>query len=557
MRRLCVVVCLILAGPGPLSGCGDVGDGSLYNNSNAWGNGNSNSNGTQWECFSANDCGSGQYCNEFHRCVYPPQQPDAGVPADAFVPPEVEQEYGPPASGDRYVYVALPGQDTVARIDSETLDIATVSVGDQPDLLVTAPGQDVAVVLNAGSDSVSILRTTEAVDAVITLPTPPLYNRLAMGPRGLHAVAYFVMEDPSAQGIGSFQDVSIVHLAPGAERVVDVSVGFRPLGVIFSPEDDVAYVITEDGVSIVDLEGADTGFLAPTLALRRTLTEGDPAEVVITPDGLWALARWDGQALVRALDLVTGDLEDTALAAPPTDIDLTPDGLKLLAVLRSTRSLALVQVPEDIGDASAVETIDCSPLQVGSAVITSTGDQAILFTNATNEKALTLVDLATGEKRTAPLRKGVRWLALSPDGRAALVLHSKVPGDPSPWDDFDTALDKRYGFSLVDLDTLFVKLALTDADPGAFAFSPDGEMAYLIVASAATGLRQVATLDLDSFIVSYTTVGSHPLEIGAVVGTDRIYVSQDHALGRISFIDVATGQLRTVTGFQLNGQIIE
>lgn len=82
-------------------------------------------------------------------------------------------------------------------------------------------------------------------------------------------------------------------------------------------------------------------------------------------------------------------------------------------------------------------------------------------------------------------------------------------------------------------------------------------MAYVIVADPQTGLREVAVLDLTSFIVDAVTLGSHPSQIGTVVGTDRIYVSQEHALGRVSFIDVATGQLRTVTGFQLNSQVIE
>ncbi len=109
----------------------------------------------------------------------------------------------------------------------------------------------------------------------------------------------------------------------------------------------------------------------------------------------------------------------------------------------------------------------------------------------------------------------------------------------------------------MDLESLFVKLQITDADPGAFAVSPDGLLIYLIVADPVSGLRCVARLNLENFIVDTTTVGSHPVEIGAVMGTDKIYISQEHNLGRISFIDVDTHQMHTVTGFQLNSQIIE
>jgi DNA-binding beta-propeller fold protein YncE len=554
MKRLLVILVAAGLASGGLAACGAKSGNGEYEDSDG------GSNNSTWECYSANDCLPGQYCNEFHRCVWPPAQPDAGVGEDAggpFVPPETEYEYGPPASGERYVYVALADQDSVARIDSETLDILTVPVGDRPGVLVTAPGQDVALVLNEGSSTVSILRTVAGVNTTVTLPTPPHFNRIEMGPLGLHAVTYFELEAPETQGIGSFQDVTIIDLTTGSEGVVNVSVGFRPRKVHFAPDETTAYVITEDGVSILDLDGS-TGFFAPTVPMTLDpVGDGDPDEVVITPDGQYALARWANQSLVRAVDLVSGDLVDTALSGPPTDLDLTPDGATLLAVIRSQSELALLDLPGDIGDASAVETLDCTGLVVGSAQITADGDQALLFTNASNVKSITLVDLITHEKRTAILRKGIRWVALAPDGTSALVLHNKVPGDPLPTDDFQTQLDKRYGFSLVDLESLFVKLQITDADPGAFAFSPDGLLVYLIVADPAAGLREVARLNLESFIVDSTSVGSHPVEIGAVMGTDKIYVSQEHHLGRISFIDVDTHQLHTVTGFQLNSQIIE
>jgi DNA-binding beta-propeller fold protein YncE len=470
----------------------------------------------------------------------------------------VEQEFGPPASGNRYVYVPLTDLDTVARVDSETLDVESLVVGDRPTVLVTAPGQDLAVVLNTGSDSVSILRTEAGVDRVVTLPTPPHFNRLVVGPLGMFAVSYFVLESPDTQGIGSFQDVSVIRLAENQEEVLNVSVGFRPRAVTFAPDESAAYVITEDGVSILDLAGATGGFIAPTVPVSANpFVEGIPDEVVVMPDGSYAFARWQSMSMVRAVNLQTADSTDTPLGAPPTDIDLTAAGDRLVSVIRARSEIVIMDVPGDIGDASALDTLDCTPLNIGSAVLTEDGEHAIVFTNAVNEKAISVVELATGNKQTAMLRKGVRTLAIAPDGTIALILHNKIPGDPSPLDDFETQLDKRYGFSLFNLDTLFAKLQITDADPGAFAFVPDSSAAYLIVADPDQNLREVLKLNLQNLIVSSYLVGSHPVEIGSVLGTNRIYVSQDHPMGRISFINVGTGELRTVTGFQLNSQIIE
>ena len=510
--------------------------------------------GTHWECFSANDCNPGEYCNEFNRCVPVREGPDGGI----IEPPEVEEEFTPPASGERYVYVALTEGDMVARVDSVNLDVTTIEVGGRPTILRTAPGRDLAVVINSSSDSVSIIRTEDGADTVKTLNTPPHYNRLAIDPEGEYAVAHFELEQPDMQGIGSFQDVSVIRLEKGREAVFNVSVGFRPRQVVFSPDGDMVYVITEDGISVLDLQGMNAGFVAPTVPVSfDPLGEGMPSEVLIGPDGLYAFARWSNIPMVRAIDMLTWELIDTPLSAPPTDIDLSPEGQRLVAVSRSVSEVAVMEVPDDIGDASALLLIDCSPSIVGSSIILPGGEEALVYTNAYNDKSIHLLNLLTGEKRSALLRKGIRNLSISPDGSTALVLHNKIPGDPQPGDDFETQLDKRFGFSLLRVDNLFAKLQITEADPGSFAYMPNSEAAYLILADPWIALRSVLELNLINFIVSEYTVSSHPEEIGVVPGTQRLYVSQDHPMGRISFINTINGEMRTVTGFRLNSQITE
>ena len=59
--------------------------------------------------------------------------------------------------------------------------------------------------------------------------------------------------------------------------------------------------------------------------------------------------------------------------------------------------------------------------------------------------------------------------------------------------DFETQLDKRPGFSLLSLDTLFVKLQLTEAEPGAFTFLHDSSAAYLIASEEAGDIFDPAT----------------------------------------------------------------
>ncbi len=568
-RRLTLLFSLLLV-PVQIQCAGGDGDPGADGDGDGDGDtdGDGDGDGT-WDCFSANDCDPGQWCNEFHRCVWPPggdgdadADADGGLDGDVepWIPPEVEQEFGPPSSGDRFVYIALPDLDAVARVDSETLDVNSLPVGDRPGQLATAAGQDLAVVLNEGSDSVSILRVLEddGEDQIVTLPTPPRLNRLAVGPLGQHALAWFELLSPDAEDVGSFQDVALIRMIDGDERVVGVSVGFRPREVLFAPDGATAWIVTEDGLSILDLETVEEGFVAPTIAVRLDpFTESIPDEVVVSPDGTFAFARWFDLPVVRSIDLSTGDIVDTPLSGIPTDIDILDGGARLLAVVRETSRLVLMDVPGALGDPEALEYIECGTLTVGSAVVDPEGRRALVFTNAMNQKAIALVDLESGEIRIALLRKGIRNVALSPDGETALILHNRVPGEPSPDDDFETQLDHRWGFTMLDLDSLFAKLQITEADPGGFTFLPDSSAAYLIVADPASGLRRIATADLDSFIVTDVTMGSNPLEVGNVPGTGRVYVSQEHELGRISFIHVETGEVRTVTGFQLNSGITE
>ena len=70
----------------------------------------------------------------------------------------------------------------------------------------------------------------------------------------------------------------------------------------------------------------------------------------------------------------------------------------------------------------------------------------------------------------------------------------------------------------------------------------------------ATGVRRVDLVDLRSFIVDGLGLGSPPEGAGYVEATDKIFVSQEHPTGRITFLDRDSG-VETVTGFRLNDAV--
>ncbi|MEZ4368670.1 MAG: hypothetical protein R2939_20705 [Kofleriaceae bacterium] len=523
------------------------------------------------ECFSSSECPVGWTCGDFGTCLPPPGPgPDGGVPPP---PPETELEFGPPTASSRFVWVAMTESDALARIDGQTLEVTSTPVGERPRVLTTLPGTDTAIVLDGAHGAVTVVRPSAAGELVETRAILPRLNALAASPSGLHAVAYFdlsraIDEAGSLEAVGavgSFQDVSVIGLAAGGARTVDLTVGFRPRAVTFDAAGERAYVITDDGVSVIELEAALDG--GPTIVPPIALTadpwaDGSALDVEITADGALALAREPGSPTVRVVALTgpsAGDGWDVTLPATPSDVELAPDGGTAYAILRELGAMAVIELPEDALDPSGVELVELTGATLGSLTLTPDGRLGISYTNATLDERVTVIELeAPGWPRhTFGLQKAVRAVAVAPDGDRLLVLHARA-GDPGQAT-VEQFIDRRAGYSTVDLATGFAKLQLTEVDPGPFAFAPDAPRAYLALdgGDAPGATRELHELALDSGVVRVIELGSPPAAVGTLPGTGQVFVAQRHPLGRISFVEVPTGLARTVTGFDLNGQIVD
>ena len=194
-------------------------------------------------------------------------------------------------------------------------------------------------------------------------------------------------------------------------------------------------------------------------------------------------------------------------------------------------------------------------------VLSHDGRRALLFTNAVDDKRLTMVQLdQTGYPTvTWPLRKSVRAVGISPSGGSAIVLGAKAFGDPSTATSFDEYIDRSYGYSLVDLASGFAKLQITDVDPGPFVYAPDGSKAYVALDGGddPTATRAVQVVTVQTGVVTTDVLGSPPAAVGVLPSVNAAFVSQRHPLGRGSFVGFVTDAVRTVTGFDLNSQVVD
>jgi hypothetical protein len=595
---------------------------------------------------------------------------DAGLGAGAQ-PPEQETkvDYLAPRAGDRRVYVANPTRNTVTIIDSTTLAISEQATGDTPIVVATVPGKDVALVINAGSHTLRVLRDTAT--CAKSFPIVAKANAVAIAPDGLHAVVWF----DSAQSIpgitssssGSTQEVSVVGLGTGcdADKVASVSVGYNPTTVVFSSDSTAAFVVTDDGISELrfaningpsiapftridsgsltlltpdagaalgqdggaqpgpqthglpadggeqgdaddvtpeadalppvidalsrpdfgtrppdasgllkdgavpeDTGKADTGTSPPDARPDADRTDSAPVvvkgkavDVSVTKTGEYAIARREGSGAILLIDLKAKTVLTALLSSEITDLDLVdaPTGAQAFAVLRSESKLVRLDIPAGFSDPARRKEWSFSGATIGSVTISPKSTYALLYTTATASKDLAVFDLVREQVLTPPpdIHKNIRAVAIAPDEKTALVLHTRTaPSSSSKEPSQQDIVDQSYGYTMVDLTTGFSKLQLTQADPAPFTITPDSSHAFVLLRDDKTSIRVAQRISLTSFLATDFPLGSPPNSIAALSPTThKVFVGQVYSEGRISFIDWVSGSVESVTGFALNGRI--
>jgi hypothetical protein len=291
---------------------------------------------------------------------------DAGV--DAPPEQELESTFGSPVATGRYVWITNPQSGRVAYINAATLQIEVVDAGNAPTYLaaVPDPADDVAIVLNVLSLDATVLRASEGSLSAISLPVPSSGNAWAVSSDGRWATAWTDargLESPDP--IDGYQDITILDLSTGTERSTALSVGYRPVLLSYDDEGTRLFAVTQDGITIVDLEGAE-----PAVAANVPLTD-DPLEdvttrdVAITPNGELALVRRDGEATVDIFSLTDESQTVVMLPDDVTDLDLSVDGSVAVAVIRNAGQVALLRLPQIVSAPDSYGLFDVAGTVVG------------------------------------------------------------------------------------------------------------------------------------------------------------------------------------------------
>ena len=535
---------------------------------------------------------------------------DTGASGDPTEGPPMEDEdegdFRVPRASGKYLYSASQTTDSVAVIDTATLVIDVVEVGQGPTVVQPIPGQNgdagSVVVLDQGSDDIAVLRTSaDGTTSVTLFPVTAGANNLAVAPDGAHVVVYHDFDGPEQLGPGSDQELTVLDVAAGTTHAM--TVGAHPRDVVFSTDHTTAWVITAAGVNVIAF--ADLGIVGKPPLLPVVADPGiDPAtiEVQVSASQGIALARVFQSPWVAVTDLADGTLVVLDLPGAPTDLDLAPAGDFAVLTIADTVSSTFLELPLPLEQGGQFTATAVDGEYVGQSAIAPSGDAILLFTTV-DPNALTAApspvlrvpddpafaestgttgttgtdttgttadtDTTAGppppnfddprQRITLARREGNSWslvtqfvevpvtsVGVAPDSLNAILVHAADPTTPAaPW-----------SYSLLDLTPKFplLKRQNTQAEPGTVLFTPDGDRAAVLLRDDAQDVRKVDLVDLGNFIVAPLLLGSPPEGAGYVDATAKIYVSQAHPTGRITFVGPA-GDVQTVTGYVLNDSV--
>jgi hypothetical protein len=557
--------------------------------------------------------------------------PDGGLPPEQ----EEEQLFRVPVVSGRWVWSANPDTGRVAVIDASSYEVHTIEAGFGPTYLAALPapasGGSAALVINVFSEDANLLGADERGVPRISAPIPlhAAANSWAIHESGAFALAWTdARAHKNPDPTEGFQDLTVIDLRePEAIAARRLSVGFRPTRVFMDADDPRAYVVTEPGISVIELDAPG----GPRVD-RDVLLSDNPAhdtaarEVVMTPDGEYALVRREGSASITVVTMASGARVEVTLPGPVSDLDLTGDASFAVAVVRgpvtgsgggasgaggsgggggefggaggesggsaeggadsgdgssagrggeasvaaggaggdgvqspAASVVALLPVP---GIASAPATFALVAIEelFGSVSLAPEGTGALLYTNATPNAHLTLLDTGTGpgafSHRTLDLRLPVYAVIPSPSGAHAIALLAPPVGSAKPG--AFAVVPAASSLPATIQGTLAPTAPLTPSAEAPARVAISDERAVVTVTDRA-GTHAAYLVRLRERTVDTIRLSSEPLAgaLGIVPDANKAFVAQRHPEGRITFIDLETGKERTMTGFELVAKVYD
>jgi len=484
--------------------------------------------------------------------------------ADTQPPVQTDGAERDPLASQRYVFALEIAAKRLTRIDSATLEVAAFAAGLAPMDLAVIGSRETSVMLDA-NNLIEVLDHRQTPATRATFVTARALSHVVAAPDGLHALAYYDWDATDSakrqREPGNINQITVLALEDQALPMADedlraqnVAVGFLPRDIRFASDGHRAVVIGRDSLTPVELLSMVDGIAAPGLVVPLPT---EPAEVLLNPDATLAVLRFPMSPELTVLPLDGGPSRCLVAAAMVNDIAWGPNGSLLVVTAGVTAMLSEVDVAVAVPECGSVP----AGVGIGSAtrlVVDPQHTWALAYVPELTCETLWRVELANLSVTALLLEKAVQAAAFTGDGGYAFLSHMKAPGEPL-WDpaqeDPDASVDKSYGISWLQLDTGAHRLAVSRTPFGQFTFVPakaDGSDGATFVAVLDPGSPQLLRVaHRPGFDDGAIALAAMPLVMGYLASTERVFVTQEHPWGRVTFVDPAGRELRHVTGYAM------
>ena len=482
-----------------------------------------------------------------------------------FPSPEVELEesFLAPVVSGKYLWTANPETNKIARVMADTLAIEVLDAGHGPTYLAALPEgatEGGALVQNELSNDVSVF-LRDGKTGLLDLDRIPVQegaSAWAVGDEGHYAIAWSRAADQDGSSGDGFQDLTVLSFDEQSVVATKLSVGFRPRRVVINHDESHAYVVSEPGISVIEL--GQEPQVVREIALQAPGGEA-PRDVLFSAGGEVAYVAHEGSDQLLLVSTETGEKRSLTLPGSITDLDRSGDGSLLAAVVREAEgsageggaggaspggsSVTLLDAQESIDEPMNQRQLVMDEV-VGSVVLSADASRAVLFTNATDSTRVILLDIEARQQRVVDVRAPARAAFLSEEGNFGVVLMDRAAGS-----------SQAGGFALLSLEQdLFPRIEGTKQPVQFVSLSAEARRALLTTEATSSAPAQTYFARFPSMQVDQVTLPSRPLASGLVPDVGRGFVAQEHPEGRISFFDLESGDSTTLTGFELASKVV-
>jgi hypothetical protein len=449
-----------------------------------------------------------------------------------------------PAADGLYLHLPLAGAlirvrsgGEVDQVDLGEGRVRTVTLAPDEETLVTFVDRERCL----DEDCEETERFSEAMvvrdaKAGAALDLDGTFNAVTFSADRRWGAAYLdVTQDIKLQGVTNLTSIVLLDLQSGA--TTPVAVGFAAEQVLFVDDPAGAskvLALSKNTVAVVDLLAQPPAVEATYPLTLDADARVRPVGVDVTPDGRYAMLSIDGSPDLYALDLLDPSINIVELSAAPSAMVVNDAADRTVLVYRNLAAAEIVDHTFFDVDRVALEEPMSSIAE---------GDEVVLLWDDRGNKDVYRVDLLTGEATEYVLENPPFAIALAPGEDFAVALTRPEGGGGAGVEGF---YDSYPGLEILSLRSDESAPYVLEGQGVGLAFSAvDGRLDALVLQA---GVDYLHRIDLLTGQQDDLALSAAPIAIGTM--PDGVFfITHDVALGLISFLDPATGDVTELSGF--------